>query len=287
MATKAVARIISLAVFFFGSIVHGFLTSSHSTAAQRTFSFQLDAKVALTREAGKNGKLKKLLIDEGFEVVELPCIRHARGEDLDKLAPALSSDEPYDYVIITSPEAADVFLKEWKKAGKPQVSVASVGAATSETLMEGGITPAFEPSKATAAVLSEELPLNGLSRVLYPASEKAKETLESGLAARGFSVTRLNTYTTLPTKWNEMDYVAAASADVVALASPTAADAWAGLVGRPRKPAACIGLTTAEECKKRGFGLIYCPEKPGMDGLVGAVKLAVDDLGGLKQHQKL
>jgi uroporphyrinogen-III synthase len=115
----------------------------------------------------------------------------------------------FEYVVVTSPEAAAVLLQGWREAGQPTLRyVASIGKSTSDALRLGGVEVAFEPTKATAGTLAAELPdsLAASSsgqgcRVLYPASVKAATTLQDGLAARGFRVARLDTYSTEPSYW--------------------------------------------------------------------------------------
>jgi uroporphyrinogen-III synthase len=141
-------------------------------------------KVALTREAGANEKLAKLL--DGLDTVEIPCIMFADGEDADKLPGALKS---FDIVVITSPQAASVFIDAWMKAGKPtDIKIATVGKGTSKPLISNGLKIDFEPSDSTAETLALELPASLGKTVLYPSSSLAQETLASGLMERGFEV---------------------------------------------------------------------------------------------------
>ncbi|KFK23218.1 hypothetical protein AALP_AAs65325U000100 [Arabis alpina] len=140
----------------------------------------------------------------GISSLELPLIHHAPGPDFDRLASVLS-DKSFDWIIITSPEAASVFLEAWKTASSPKVKVGVVGAGTARVFAEamqsaeGPLHVAFTPSKATGKVLASELPENvgKRSSVLYPASLKASNDIEEGLSIRGFEVLRLNTYTTV------------------------------------------------------------------------------------------
>lgn len=150
--------------------------------------------VALTREAGKNEKMRKALLEyasvqheyhrpkgiPSIQAVEVPCITHADGPDYAKLTDALR-DGQWDYVAITSPEAARVLASAWpwsgevtttqqnsttiKKGAKTIPStpmsppaVVAVGSATEKVLQEANIDVYFCPSKATANVLVEELP---------------------------------------------------------------------------------------------------------------------------------
>ena len=156
--------------------------------------------IALTRELGKNGKLQKLLQARGIEGKELPCIAF---ENLGAPLPEALQQE-WEYVVVTSPEAASVFAEGWAVAGKPSLRIACVGAGTRQVLVGLGLEPVFVPTKATGKVLAAELPgpqANG--RVLYPASAKAASHVQDGLAAKGFEVERINTYDTVSATWTE------------------------------------------------------------------------------------
>lgn len=256
--------------------------------------------VALTREEGKNDKLHKaILSNERIEQIsnvvqihELPCTEHANGPDIEKLAPKLSTSASiFDYVAITSPEAAKVFASAWNEAGQPQLGmVTAVGKATQESLEECGIDVAFVPSKATAATLVIELPEsdraiseNRSTTLLYPASAKAQNTLQDGLEERGFTVTRLNTYDTVPASWTDEQISLAKSSNISCFASPSAVKAWlknTSELETPRVLACCIGETSASACKANGWEEcnIFYPDKPGVGGWTTAVADALESL---------
>jgi uroporphyrinogen-III synthase len=217
--------------------------------------------------------------------VQVPCIAFADGPDTAQLPITLKSSS-FDYVIITSPEAAKVFIAGWTVAGKPAVSIACVGTATGDTLRAAGLAPVFTPSKATGEVLAAELPLPASSSssssssasatALYPASAKAPGTVQAGLEARGFSVQRLNTYDTGAARWSPAEAAAAAQAAVATFGSPSAVKAWAAQRGTEAHSAlaACIGETSATACRAAGWSeaAVFWPEKPGMEGWVKAVE---------------
>ena len=243
--------------------------------------------VVLTREAGKNGKLAAALAQRGVPTLELPMVRTEPGEERAALPRALALTD-WEWVVVTSPEAASVFVDGWAVAGKPPTRVAVVGAGTGRALLEKrGLRVEFTPTLANAVSLGAELPLlpGGTRRVLYPASAKAASTLADALTARGFEVTRLNTYTTLaipPADHPPAALAAASAAPVVALASPSAAKAWAGAVGSGavgRAAAACIGSTTADAARALGFRSVHAPDAPGLAGFVEAVVEALDGAG--------
>ncbi|XP_020100930.1 uroporphyrinogen-III synthase, chloroplastic [Ananas comosus] len=238
-----------------------------------------EPKVVVTREQGKNAKLIDALAKHSIHCLELPLIKHTQGPDANRL-PALLNDAEFDWIVVTSPEAAAVFLEAWKAAGNPKVKIAVVGAGTAsifnEVLQFNGQTleVAFSPSKATGKVLASELPksTHKSCKVLYPASVKAGNEIEGGLSDRGFEVTRLNTYNTVPVQ--EVHPVLlkqALSAPVVAVASPSAIRAWANLIPESENwdnSVACIGETTASAAKGIGLKNVYYPTNPGLEGWV-------------------
>ncbi len=258
--------------------------------------------IALTREKGKNDKLRDALLSNerieqicetsgvSVQIHELPCIEHVDGPDAERLAPTLASSH-FDYVAITSPEAATVFAAAWTNAGRPKLGmVAAVGKATQEALAEFEIDVAFVPSKSTAATLVEELPPSNVAveegratTVFYPASAKAQDTLQIGLEERGFSVLRFNTYDTVAATWKADQASLARSATVACFASPSAVKAWLENTAQfetPRALASCIGETSASACRKNQWEEknIFFPQKPGLDGWASAVADALEHI---------
>ncbi|KAL3159027.1 hypothetical protein ABBQ32_011027 [Trebouxia sp. C0010 RCD-2024] len=237
------------------------------------------AQVVVTREAGRNGKLKQALQDCDIAVLELPLVETKSGPDRDQLAAHLK-DGPFDWVVITSPQAANVFLQGWIEADKPQVRIAVVGPGTGDILThqkEPRLQIDFTPLTANAVSLSAELPCieGGTQNVLYPSSAKAGSDLQTGLKNRGFEVVRLNTYDTQPvTHVEESVLREACHAAVVAFASPSAVKAWRRITaGRDVADiaVACIGSTTAIAAEKQGFQRLYFPDQPGIKGFVSAI----------------
>ena len=254
--------------------------SATSTAAGATDATYAGRRVVLTREEGKNGDMRARLSVRGIEVLEMPLIETAAGADA----------AGWDWVCITSPEAAKVFLRGWREAGEPDVPIATVGKGTAKVLKgeyaRGALTlEAFTPSKADAATLAGELPLTAKSaRVLYPASAKAASTLQEGLRSRGARVTRLNTYSTEKVTAVDADAMALAkAADVVTFGSPSAVKAWLALSGLSDEKVehplyACIGGTSARACDEVGLPGVLFPESPGVDGWERVVLDALDSL---------
>jgi uroporphyrinogen-III synthase len=317
--------------------------TDHSSASLSRFVIG----VALTREAGQNGKLRQALeakwaektagesqgwfrlsTKDGGEVAaaddmqqvptlrlyEMPCITHGDGPDADQL-PVSLTQQPWTWIAITSPEAARVFGRAWKTAKENgfvnlSTGICAVGKATAEVLSTYDISVQFTPSKANAETLVKELPqypssLDGITppSVLYPASKQAAPTLAEGLSARGFQVTRLDTYDTVPYIWNknkasDIDVLDdshptfdtdTSPVRVVCFGSPSAVRGWsANTQGNKSNDAseetfvdvqlaACIGHTSAAECRRLGWRdeHIFYPQKPGVPGWADSVQDAV------------
>ena len=210
-------------------------------------------KIALTRELGMNNQLKDLLSD--FQCIELPCVGFAPGPDTDSLPKELLK---YDIIVITSPQAAEVFLNAWNIAGKPNVKIVTVGKGTSKPLILEGLIPVFEPSQATAETLAAELSLDLGTSVLYPSSSLAENTLQDTLTLRGFTVKRLKTYETIPFIWTDDQYKQAENIKIVTFASPSAIRIWSERCGTDAI-AVVIGPTSDLAARKLGFTKVYAP----------------------------
>jgi uroporphyrinogen-III synthase len=291
-----------------------FENDKRSASKSKSDTTEITIGIALTREEGKNDALAsritsctQLMRENQYNVIlqayEIPCIQHADGPDYQTLKDILyqqaTNDNPttiYDYIIITSPEAARVLASVWPwKENTSSLSsppkVAAVGKATELTLRECGIDVAFVPSKATAQILVQELPPIQLentkqkTNVLYPASAKAADVIVQGLENRTtFSVSRLDTYDTIASTWNATQQEMAQQCQIVTFASPSAIKGWLSNIEKVypgTNPnayiAACIGETSASACRKLGWDdsrIFYPKEQPGMDGWVDAIMVA-------------
>ena len=249
--------------------------------------------------------MRKILSQPPFgedvvSVLEMPLVESVPAEDSEKLRGALETKK-FQWIVVTSPEAAKVFTKAWMEAGKPEgLNIGTVGGGTTRALPpreEMKWARLFTPSKALGEVLAEELPLdldedssnddssaNSNREVLYPCSKKAAKTVENGLSSRGFAVTRLNTYSTeqvtdIPREILEK----AVDANVVTFGSPSAVKAWKSLTlelleerGGRHPTYACIGQTSATACEDCELPDVWHPEDPGMEGWAEVVKLCLE-----------
>ncbi|KAG8073755.1 hypothetical protein GUJ93_ZPchr0006g42193 [Zizania palustris] len=251
--------------------------------------------VVVIRDQGKNGKLIAALEMHNIQTLELPLIKHVQGPDTDRLSEFLRN-EKFDWIAIRSPDAAAVFLEGWKAARSPKVWIAVVGAGTTTMFDEvmqsddGSLEVAFSLSKAMGKVLASEwlqsfqgpLKLHAKCYILHLQGLAMKF---NGLSLRGFEVTRLNTYMTVPVQdVDPLILKPALSAPVVAVASPSALRAWLNLISQVDNwgnSIACIGDASA--VKKFCLKSIYYPTTLGLDGWVESILEALRAHGQPKE----
>lgn len=220
----------------------------------------------LTR--GKDKPLLERLRALGLEAEEVALLEQVDLPGLQALPGRLG---PGLWVAVTSKEGAGRLLWAWEEAGRPPIRVAAVGEGTGKVLEAGGLAPAFVPPRATAQDLARAFPQ--VERVLFVAGDLAGEGLERGLRARGIGVERLEVYATRARALGPEERALLERAAVVALFSPSGAQAYARWT--PRRPkAAVIGPSTGAEARRLGFPT-YEAEAPGLEGLFGAILRAL------------
>jgi uroporphyrinogen-III synthase len=202
-------------------------------------------RILLTRAAGRNDELADRLRAVGHEVVCEPLI-----------AVEPLGDEPihlngYDWVIVTSVTGARELRRRGHGRGK---RVAAIGRATADAF--GGAD--LVPQVSTQEGLLAELP-RPAGRVLFAGAERARRLLVDELGADFVPLYR--TRELRPSKTPR--------ADLVVLASPSAARAFAAL-DHPA-PAVSIGPETTAAAEKAGIRVAEEAATHDLDGLVAAV----------------
>ncbi|MDX6513584.1 MAG: uroporphyrinogen methyltransferase / synthase [Gaiellaceae bacterium] len=209
-------------------------------------------KVIVTRPRAQAGPLVERIEALGHEVVACPLI---------EIVP--TGDEPvdttgYDWVVLTSPNGADHFVR--RRVG-PLPAVAAVGPGTAERLRELGIEPVLVPRVSTQEGLLEEFPRSP-GRVLVAAARGARRTLIDGLGAD--YVPLYDTVLVAPAE--------APVGDLVVLASGSAARSFAAL--GVDIPAVSIGPQTTRIAEQLGLRVLAEAPTHDLDGLVAAVAAA-------------
>jgi uroporphyrinogen-III synthase len=201
-------------------------------------------KIAVTRAREDAGELATRLEALGHEVVVCPLI------EIELIGPEEVDVSGYDWVVVTSRNGARELARRMR--GEPR-RIAAIGEGTAEALPR---PPDLIPAGSTQEGLLAELP-RPAGRVLFAGAEGARRLLVDELAADFVALYRT-------TELAPADFP---DADLVVLASPSAARAYAALsrsiaavsIG-PQTTEAAVGVEVAAEAKTHDF-----------DGLVAAV----------------
>jgi uroporphyrinogen III methyltransferase/synthase len=239
------------------------------------------ATVVVTRPRDQAGALVAALEEAGAEVVLLPAVAVEPAEDAGAaLADALARIDRYDWLVCTSANAVDRVLAEIGDVRRlAGVRLAAVGPATAAALAARSLVADLVPDVSTGEGLAAELGRPaGRGRVLYPRSDAAGDRLGSRLRQAGWEVDDVVAYRTVAVQPGAVDpdrRRRAAQADVVTVASPSAARAVVALLagGQPERcpPVAGIGPVTAAAARDLGLEVVAEAADPSPAGLVAAL----------------
>ena len=229
------------------------------------------ARVVVTRARHQAGELTGLLSSRGATVIELPLISVEEPEDAGRERDAvLQRIEDFDWVVVTSPNGAArvaPFLAAATAADPSGAlpSIAVVGRAT-EAVLGRAATLVAVPARAEALV--ERFP-RGDGKVLVVQGDLADGTVTRGIAALGWDVSAVTAYRTVRLSPDPETTLEALGADVLFLASGSAARAWHDAFGERTPPVVvCIGPSTAAEAGALGIEVTGTASHQSMDSMV-------------------
>jgi uroporphyrinogen III methyltransferase / synthase len=235
-------------------------------------------RVLVTRQPEQAAGLAEALRSEGASVIEVPLIEIAPPADATGLRQAIEHLADYDWLVFTSANAVRAFAIELSGRALPEgLRIATVGPSTSEAVTDSlpGASVSLQPAEdfraegLLAAFAADEV---AGQRVLIPAAARARDTLASGLTARGARVDVVTAYRTL-TPADAPRRLAAALAegvDVVTLASPSAVEGFVSACppGTPRPRALVIGPVTEKAARQAGLEVAGVGGTAGPEGIV-------------------
>lgn len=235
--------------------------------------------VAVTRAAPEGDRLCDLLRAQGAEVLHLPLIRFGPTRQPEALYAGLRDPGNVDWLLLTSPQGSQRLRAEagglgLNPADFAGVRVAAVGESTARPLSAWGLNVTFQPSRATALRLGQELPARPGEVALHLTSQLSEDTLRAELTGRGVVYRRLELYRTEPVTLSHAERRTLAGVSVVTLASGSAVRGLAALAGEGfdplHLPVAAIGEQTARAARQLGFSRVVTAPQPSLEGLVSA-----------------
>ena len=249
--------------------------------------------VVVTRAASQAADLTTHLENYGAKVILCPTIEIREPESYDRLDEALDHLYGYDWLIFTSTNGVDFFLKRLiarnlKIEDLDEIKVCAIGQRTAEKLHDAHVHVDLVPSHSTAegvyAALTEflggEKHLGSLN-LLLPRAAIGREHLPKALEQAGARVDVVTTYqTVVPEDFDRGKLAAmlAGSGDCIAFTSPSTIKNLAKLfdthdLGKtiPGVVVACIGSVTAATANEYGLSVDIQPEVFNTEALAQAI----------------
>jgi uroporphyrinogen-III synthase len=236
--------------------------------------------VAVTRAADQAGPLKERLEALGATVLEVPVIAIAEPADGGAaLCAAVDDLHTYDWVVLTSPNAASRFFwavtRQERQDAVPLVGV--VGPGTAEVVRRAGGVVDFVPNRSVGEGIVETFPARASAtkggRVLLPQAAAARPTVAEGLRLAGWHVDVVEAYRTVAAEPDEDRIAAALAADVVVFTSSSTASRFAEIAGGatawPR--IISMGPQTTQTVLDVGRVAAATADPHTLDGLIAAI----------------
>ncbi len=227
--------------------------------------------VVITRSIAQNESLRRLLEARGARVVEVPLIAVVEPDDEGRERDeVLQRFEDFDWIVVTSPNGADrvsPFLSAAHAAGdaKRFPLLAAVGEATARSV---GTPVALCAEPARSDVLAQQFP-EGSGTVLVVQGNLADSQLSDDIESKGWTVTRVVAYRTVHLRPTKEMMLPALSADVLLLASGSAATAWFDAFGASTPPyVVAMGPSTAKVAVNLGLEVSAIASEQTLDSLI-------------------
>jgi uroporphyrinogen III methyltransferase/synthase len=233
--------------------------------------------VVVTRAREQASTLTGRLQALGAAVIEVPAIELIEPADGGTaLAAAAATVGTYDWVVFTSSNAVDRFLRLLRDARAFGGSrVAAIGPGTAAALSAWRVQADLVPERAVGEGLLEAFPPppGGGGRVLLPRAAVARDVLPDGLRTAGWVVDVVEAYRTVPAV-PSVDVIAAAKqADAITFTSASTVMRFVEAAGRDAVPpvVVCIGPITAEAARTAGLAVDVVADEHSIDGLIAAL----------------
>lgn len=159
-------------------------------------------RIGITRPIHQADDVVNSVVCAGGQPVLLPMIEvHPPDEQqLRELNTAIDDLDEFDWLILTSANAVRGFMEQvWNHGGDARrlhrMKIAVIGASTAAELQRWGLLPDVVPEKAQSEALADALePVVSGKRCLWPAADRARQSLPSLLEAAGARIRQVVAY---------------------------------------------------------------------------------------------
>lgn len=249
-------------------------------------------RIVVTRPREQAAELVDRLTALGAEAVAAPMIRIAPPEDLGPLEDAAGRASSFDWIVFTSGNAVDAFMRALFASGRDVRALhgprlCAVGTATAQKLGAYGITVDLIPAEFRAEAAFEALqqmgPLDG-KKVLLPRADIGREVLGDALRHAHAEVTEVIAYRTIAEEGQRegdpdiYGMLLNGQIDAVTFTSASAVRNFAKAFGEEQAAdllrhtaVAAIGPVTTDAAAALGIGVSIQPETYTIPALVDAI----------------
>ena len=180
------------------------------------------------------------------------------------IPPRLNRESIQKNIVLTSKSGVGAFLAIAKKLQLDITAFAvhCISQATRETAQAGGLH--VQLSAPNASALADEIIKDkSIQSVTHLCSNLRREELSNKLKAANVHVYDLVAYRTEFTPVAiDMSY------DAILFFSPSAVDSFLSSNALKSVPCFCIGQTTAQHAKQKGYSLVHAPDAPSEEALL-------------------
>ncbi|MEI8012648.1 MAG: uroporphyrinogen-III synthase, partial [Candidatus Omnitrophota bacterium] len=255
-------------------------------------------RILVTRPKHQVSVLADLLQRQGAVVTAIPLITIIPSKDTAGIKAALKTIDRYDWIVLTSVNGVDFFLKalERHKIGLDRLKgrkFAAIGKKTAEHLEAAGITVDLTPKEFVQEGLADAMISKiaaSRGRVLLPHASGSRTVLEQRLREAGLNVDTLDLYSARPLTANHRRVKKMfddRKVDAVMLTSSSCAESFINVfdVARLKKDVgdvvlASIGPITSATLCRAGLNAAVESRESTIEGVVNALT------GHYRQYQK-
>ena len=246
-------------------------------------------KIIVTRAAEQAGEFSSKLAARGATVLECPTIKLVEPESWQLLDLAIRDLAGYDWVVLTSANAARYFFQRMEALGFDARALAgcricAVGPKTADEIRLHGIRPDLVPTDYKAEGVVDEFSRLDMqnARVLFPRADKARDVIpqelkrmgahvDSPVAYRNVFPDRLPPETLFALEKRSVDCITFTSSSTVQnlaamLGEEMMLDMLKGVV------VASIGPITSKSCRELGLKVDIEPQSYTMEALAEALE---------------
>jgi uroporphyrinogen III methyltransferase/synthase len=236
-------------------------------------------RIVITRARAQSAEMWQSLHQLGADVIELPVIEMAPLEDYSALDAAINKLETYDWIVFTSANSVDYFLKRLRACDRDWRAVRGriccIGPATAKSLepIIPDLIPSDHHSEGVAAAFR---PYDmRCARVLLPRAAEAREVIPDQLTAMGATVDVVDAYrNVMPADAAERIGSLRSKPTWITFTSGSTVKNWLALAGRELLAGvriASIGPATSEFIRKHGLNVDVEAVPSTVEGLVEAI----------------